>query len=108
MSDPVNHPDHYKGNASCNNCGHSIECIDITRTMDFRLGNAVKYIWRHGQKNGLEDLEKAAWYLNHLIKELKGKERLNQACSQVLMGGSIPGDGPQLATPYEYKTKKDQ
>ena len=48
--------------------------------MDFNLGNVLKYIWRHGQKKrdnegvlekAIEDLEKAAWYLNDEIEMLK-------------------------------------
>lgn len=40
----------------------------------FCAGNAIKYIARHEHKdNPLEDLEKARWYLDHLI-ELKRKE----------------------------------
>ena len=61
--DMVNHPSHYEGNTS-------IECIDAMvlalgrkAVMDFCLGNAFKYLWRHKHKNGLEDLEKAKWYL---------------------------------------------
>lgn len=66
--DMVNHPPHYNsGFAECQ-CGRRIECIDITRNMGFCLGNAVKYIWRHADKNGLEDIKKAAWYLNDYIE----------------------------------------
>lgn len=60
-NDDINHPKHYAGYPA------SIECIDITRHLDFQLGNAVKYIWRAGKKGGLEkeieDLKKAEWYL---------------------------------------------
>jgi hypothetical protein len=60
-NDDINHPKHYAG------CPASIECIDITRHLNFQLGNAVKYIWRAGKKGGLEkeieDLKKAEWYL---------------------------------------------
>lgn len=70
--DNVNHPRHY-------NTGN-IEVIDIIRDKlteeEFRgyiKGNVLKYITRERHKNGLEDLEKAAWYLNRLIAELKGK-----------------------------------
>jgi len=31
-------------------------------------GNIIKYVWRYRYKNGVEDLEKAQWYLNRLIK----------------------------------------
>lgn len=72
--DMINHPPHYNmGIAKCD-CGRKIECIDITRTMNFSLGNAVKYIWRYSYKNGLEDLKKAAWYLNDQIREMEDKK----------------------------------
>jgi hypothetical protein len=31
----------------------------------------MKYLWRYPDKNGLQDLEKAQWYLDKLIKEYK-------------------------------------
>lgn len=71
MSDPVNHPQHYKGLASCE-CGRDIECIQITEKMNFTLGNAVKYIFRAGKKGDkLEDLKKAAWYIQREIENLE-------------------------------------
>lgn len=58
-SDSVNHPP------------SGIECITITEHMNFCLGNAIKYIWRAGlKKDNLEDLRKAAWYLNREIARL--------------------------------------
>ena len=43
--------------------------------MDFMLGNAIKYIWRAGNKNDtVEDLEKARWYLGRKITELLEKK----------------------------------
>lgn len=68
MSDPVNHPKHYTSHPS------GVECIDITRHMGFNLGNVVKYIWRAGIKDvnvEIQDLEKAAWYLNDEIQMRK-------------------------------------
>jgi len=62
-SDPVNHPAHYTSHPS------GVECIEVTRWMNFNLGNAIKYIWRAGNKgNALEDLKKARWYLDDEIK----------------------------------------
>ena len=62
--DNVNHPPHYEGKTS-------MECIDVMEiafgteaVAHFCLLNAFKYVWRHQHKNGLEDLEKAMWYLN--------------------------------------------
>lgn len=60
MTDNVNHPKHYTTSAAkCSECEKPIECIDVTRHMGFNLGNAMKYIWRHKYKNGVEDLKKA-------------------------------------------------
>lgn len=77
--DNVNHPPHYTWLKD--KCG--IEVIDITRHMDFCLGNAIKYILRAGHKQDasltdnqkeIEDLKKAIWYINDRIKQLGGKE----------------------------------
>jgi hypothetical protein len=68
QDDPVNHPKHYIGHPS------GIECIQVTRHMNFNLGNVVKYLWRAGLKDDsptLQDLEKAAWYLNDEIERIK-------------------------------------
>lgn len=52
--DAVKHPSHYTSHPS------GIECWDITRHMNFNLGNAFKYIWRCDLKGKpIEDLEKA-------------------------------------------------
>jgi len=64
----VHHPAHYNAHPS------GIECIDVVRHMNFNLGNVVKYLWRAGEKDPakhLEDLKKAAWYLNDEIKRLE-------------------------------------
>ncbi len=65
-TDSIN-PTHYKSHPS------GVECIQITRHMTFNLGNAIKYIWRHEQKNGLEDLKKARWYFDDEIKRLENE-----------------------------------
>lgn len=67
MTDMVNHPAHYTG---------SIECIDAIEAATSELSgieavcvaNVLKYVWRFKRKNGLQDLEKARWYLNRLIQ----------------------------------------
>jgi hypothetical protein len=69
-NDPVNHPAHYTSHPS------GVECIEITRHMNFNLGNVVKYIWRAGMKDSaptIQDLEKALWYLQDEIN-LRKKE----------------------------------
>ena len=77
--DKVNHPSHYTWLKDL--CG--IEVIDITRHMDFNLGNSIKYILRSGHKKEegytdkqktIEDLKKAVWYLNDKIKMLENNK----------------------------------
>lgn len=58
----VEHPKHYNLHPS------GVECIAIVEHMNFNLGNAVKCIWRAGEKGALvQDLKKACWYLNREI-----------------------------------------
>jgi hypothetical protein len=64
--DPVSNPSHYKSHPS------GVECITIAEHMNFNLGNVVKYVWRNEGKNGIEDLKKAAWYLQ---REIARRER---------------------------------
>ena len=69
----INHPSHYQFGK--NNEYEAIKVIDAWE-LDFHLGNAVKYISRAGKKypeKELEDLLKAAWYLNRRIENLKNK-----------------------------------
>lgn len=61
--DPIN-PSHYKGDL--------VMRIIEKFKLGFRLGNVVKYILRHGEKAGLEDLKKARWYLDREIADLEG------------------------------------
>lgn len=64
--DNVINPNHYKSHPS------GIECIDVVEHMSFCLGNAIKYIWRAGQKDDIfKDLRKAIWYINQEIDRLK-------------------------------------
>ena len=59
-------PNHYRGHAS------GVECIQITEHMNFCRGNAIKYIWRAGEKGcEIEDLQKAKWYIDREIKRLQ-------------------------------------
>ena len=72
----VNHPSHYTWLKEL--CG--IEVIDITRHMNFNLGNVIKYVLRSGHKSEegmsdeekeIEDLKKAVFYLNDEINRLE-------------------------------------
>lgn len=70
--DVVNHPPHYKTE-------NGLETIDVIEafTADLKgieatdTGNIIKYICRWKKKNGLQDLKKAQWYLNHLITHVE-------------------------------------
>jgi len=69
MSDDVKHPSHYTQHPS------GVECIEITKHMNFTLGNAMKYIWRCGAKGDpVKDLKKAIEYLEIEINRLKKEE----------------------------------
>ena len=79
--DQINHPSHYTWIKD----KVGIEVIDITRHLDFDLGNAIKYILRAGKKpivnnntidfnkSTIQDLNKAIWYINDKIKMLENE-----------------------------------
>ena len=70
----VSHPDHYKSG--------KYEVIDIIDEFTKGLegteavctANAIKYVLRWKKKNGVQDVKKAIWYLQHLVDHLEGKE----------------------------------
>ena len=72
--DMVNHPSHYTQGG--------IECIDALKAATVSktgidavcTANAIKYLWRYEEKNGIEDVKKARWYIDRLIRELEEKE----------------------------------
>lgn len=74
----VNHPPHYQSETG-------LEVIDVIEAFTFDLkgieatdtGNVIKYICRWKGKNGLQDLKKARWYLDHLIKHVENLEKEN-------------------------------
>lgn len=83
MADAVNNPKHFNSlGACCAKCGAPIECIDVVRHMGFNDGNAVKYLWRRDHKGGIEDLRKARWYLDDLIRELEREEAKPEAINE--------------------------
>ena len=68
--DSVNHPSHFTSHPS------GVECITITEHFNFNIGNAIKYLWRCGLKEGADeitDLRKAKWYIDREIQR-KQKE----------------------------------
>ena len=72
LVDMVNKPPHYQTKTGLDTIDvieaftdglHGVEATDT--------GNVIKYICRWKKKNGLQDLQKAQWYLNHLIKHVE-------------------------------------
>ena len=67
----VSHPSHYQSKSG-------LEVINVIEAFTEGLegieavdtGNAIKYICRWKDKNGIQDLEKAMWYIQHLIDHL--------------------------------------
>lgn len=74
--DSVNHPPHYtKGKVEVID---SIESALGTAFTDYCIGNVIKYVSRWRDKNGIEDLKKAQWYLNRTITSYEATtEKLN-------------------------------
>ena len=69
-TDAVNHPYHYTRGG--------IECLEAIKAsmepcafIGYLKGNIIKYLWRYEDKNGIEDLKKARFYLKRLIKEIE-------------------------------------
>lgn len=80
FEDPmVVHPPHYQSETG-------LEVIDVIEAFTFDLkgieavctGNVLKYICRFKQKNGLQDLKKAKWYLDRLINHIETLEKENE------------------------------
>jgi hypothetical protein len=71
MTDNVKHPAHYADTVP------GIECIQVTRWMNFCRGSAVKYLWRAGIKDKskeIEDLRKAIEFIEFEIDRLEKLE----------------------------------
>lgn len=71
IKDNVNHPSHYTQG--------KVECIDALESATIGksgieavcVANVIKYLWRYEEKNGLEDVKKAQFYLNRLLATLE-------------------------------------
>ena len=65
INDNISQPKWYTNHPS------GVECVEITKHMNFCLGNAIKYIWRAGLKDdAIQDLKKAEWYIKCEIERL--------------------------------------
>lgn len=91
MGNVINHPDHYQ-------LPNGMEAIDIIEAVTanltgieaFDMGNALKYQMRFKNKNGIQDLRKADWYIQHLIsvEERELKRQVDQVNAQ-FNGGMV-------------------
>lgn len=131
MIDNVNHPSHY--------CQGGIECIDALKAAIVGktgieavcVANVIKYLWRYEEKNGLEDVNKAQWYINRLIQELSEAESNKypvyndvepEGCYECAFcedgedkmpckdckGTAIPGTEEYKNRPYYFQWSKDE
>lgn len=85
MGNAVNHPDHYQTKSG-------LEVIDILAAVTEDLSgieavdtaNAMKYLCRWKKRNGIQDLEKAVWYIQHLIahEQAEMKKQVDQINAQ--------------------------
>lgn len=75
-SDPVNHPGHYQSKSGLETIqvieAFTEDCVGMEAVY---TGNILKYVCRWKKKNGLEDLKKAQWYLNHLIDYVEKEKK---------------------------------
>ena len=70
----MNRPSHYTQG--------EVECIDAIESATIGLvgiiavcvGNVIKYVWRFARKNGIEDLDKADYYLQKLRQKVRNKK----------------------------------
>jgi hypothetical protein len=89
MNDLINSPGHYTSHPS------GVECLDITKHMNFCLGNAIKYIWRSDLKgSSVADLYKAMFYIQQEIYLREGSKRtpvINEG-EFVYLGGPYSSD----------------
>jgi len=98
----IDHPAHYGG---ADNPYEAIKVIEAWE-LGFNLGNVVKYVSRAGKKDAeLQELKKAAWYLNREIENMEAKEKLktwklkkmnNSALDYSTVTSNMPARMPQL------------
>ena len=104
MPDNVNHPSHYQSE-------EGIEVIDViaafTKKLSgvdaFDIGCAIKYILRFTEKNGIEDLKKAIWYINDYVERNKGTDLDVDAISKDIMKELERKTGKNIVYTTEFK-----
>lgn len=97
--DMVNHPSHYQSESG-------LEVIDVIKAFTSNLtgveatdtGNVLKYMCRWKNKNGVEDLKKAKWYLEHLINNVENRIDSKEEDESDLIKALIDELGEMLAS----------
>lgn len=103
MAEQVNHPEHYQS-------ANGIECIDaieaavenLTGIQAFCVGNAIKYLFRAGKKDGnsfVQDVDKAQWYLQHARLTAKIPDEVKQELDNKPVGAVDVQPAPAGAMP---------
>lgn len=96
--DLINHPAHYT---------QGIECADYVEShgMDFFQGNAVKYITRFKHKGTpLDDLKKARWYVDRLIKQEEKKVLVEIMTGPLNFGPQTVSKEPELTLTHSVNS----
>lgn len=117
MPDNVNHPSHYEtGKYECIDV--MIETQGIEAVKNFCICNAFKYLYRQENKNGVEDVRKAKWYLDKYLelvesdkeKLKKSFENLERSIENIQKNWKIPPN-IEIAIPlckHESETDNDE
>tara|TARA_R110000744_G_scaffold185124_2_gene304536 strand:+ start:829 stop:1122 length:294 start_codon:yes stop_codon:yes gene_type:complete len=86
MTDYLVNPKHYKSDKGL----ECIDCIegvvqDLTGIEATDTGNIMKYLWRWKNKDGVNDLKKAQWYINHLIAHLENDVEALKTMNEIIL-----------------------
>jgi len=69
--DAVNSPRHYvKGGMECQDAVKAA-ISNLSGYEALAIGSAIQYLWRYKEKNGVEDLKKARWYIDSVLEQLE-------------------------------------
>ena len=101
----IDHPQHYGGSE---NPYETIKVLEAWMTRDemigFCKGNALKYLSRHREKGGLQDLEKSAWYSRYMVDYLKADVEHGRSRQRL---DALVKLNPVWAEPEELLTAED-
>tara|TARA_R110000787_G_scaffold240026_1_gene346241 strand:- start:60 stop:353 length:294 start_codon:yes stop_codon:yes gene_type:complete len=86
MTDYLVNPKHYKSDKGL----ECIDCIegvvqDLVGVEATDTGNIMKYLWRWKNKDGVNDLKKAKWYLEHLIAHVEDDVETLKTMEEILI-----------------------